>query len=92
VSARPGERARIEAVAVALGVPFQGIWLEAAPASLIDRVAARSGDASDATPDVVREQLARAIGALSASWTRIDTSGSAAATLALARAALGLAA
>jgi aminoglycoside phosphotransferase family enzyme/predicted kinase len=83
------ERAAIEAVAADLGVPFQGLWLEAAADRLVERVAARQGDASDATPDVVRQQLARETGPLSPRWTRIDAGGSAAATLGKAREALG---
>jgi aminoglycoside phosphotransferase family enzyme/predicted kinase len=85
------ERAAIEAVTADLGIPFQGLWLEAAPQQLMDRVAARRGDASDATPEVVRQQLARETGALGPGWTRIGASGSATATLAAARQALGFA-
>jgi predicted kinase len=88
VFARPGERAGIEAVAAGLGVPFQGLWLEAPPDALVGRVAARRGDASDATPDVVRRQLVYRIGDLTPSWTRVDASADAAATLARARVAL----
>jgi predicted kinase len=89
VFAKPAERAEIEAVAASLGVPFQGLWLEAPPEVLVDRVAARRGDASDATPDVVRHQLAYRIGDLAPSWTRVDASAGAPATLARARDAVG---
>ena len=89
VFAKPVERAEIEAVAAGLGVPFQGLWLEAPPDALVDRVAARRGDASDATPDVVRHQLAYRIGDLARSWTRVDASAGMLVTLARARAALG---
>ena len=82
---RPEERAKIEAVAVELGVGFRGLWLEAPPAKLLDRVGARTGDASDATPDVVRQQLGVNTGGLSASWVPVDAGGNAAATLANAR-------
>jgi hypothetical protein len=92
VFARPEERAGIEAVAADLGVAVQGLWLEAPSDKLMDRVGARRGDASDATSDVVRQQLARDSGALSAHWTRIDAGGSAAATLARARRVLVVAA
>jgi aminoglycoside phosphotransferase family enzyme len=85
VFARPEERAAIERAASSLGVPFLGLWLEAPPEDLIVRVGAREGDASDATPEVVRQQLARGGGALSAHWTRLDAGGSAAATLEKAR-------
>jgi aminoglycoside phosphotransferase family enzyme/predicted kinase len=88
VFSRPEERAEIEAVAAKLGVAFRGLWLEAPPSKLLDRVAARRGDASDATPDVVRQQLARDTGPLTTSWASIEAGGKAAATLANARAAL----
>jgi predicted kinase len=89
VFAKPAERAEIEALAAGLGVPFQGLWLEAPPEALVDRVAARRGDASDATPDVVQHQLAYRIGDLAPSWTRVDASAGVTVTLARARAALG---
>jgi aminoglycoside phosphotransferase family enzyme/predicted kinase len=89
VFVHPEERAAIEAAAADLGVPFQGLWLEAAPQRLMDRVAARLGDASDATPDVVRQQLACETGPPGAGWTRIDASESAPETFAAAQQALG---
>jgi uncharacterized protein len=48
-------------------------WLTAPPATLLTRVAARRGDASDADEAVVRRQLARDPGPLD--WTVIDASG-----------------
>jgi aminoglycoside phosphotransferase family enzyme/predicted kinase len=56
---RSGERARIRAAAEAAGLPFRGLWLEAPPEQLLERVAGRTGDPSDATVAVVREQMAR---------------------------------
>ena len=47
-------RAMVEAAAKQAGVPFVGIWLSAPLAVLEARVAARSGDASDATVAVLR--------------------------------------
>ena len=88
VFARPEERAEIEAVAEELGVAFRGLWLAAPPSKLLDRVAARIGDASDATPDVVRQQLAGDTGPLTGSWISMDAGGNAASTLAKAREAL----
>ena len=88
VFARPEERAEIERVASALGIPFRGLWLEAAPDALLDRVAARVGDASDATPDVVRQQIAYETGAFSPRWTRVDAGASPAAIAERARKAL----
>jgi aminoglycoside phosphotransferase family enzyme/predicted kinase len=85
---RPDERAKIEAAAVELGVSFRGLWLEAPPSKLLDRVGARKGDASDATPDVVRRQLAAETRPLTAGWVSVDAGDNAAATLAKAREAL----
>jgi predicted kinase len=50
----PDLRADIEAVAHRLGLEFFGIWLETDLATLVARVTARTGDASDAGPEVVR--------------------------------------
>ena len=68
----------------------RGLWLTAPPEQLFDRVAARRGDASDATPEVVRHQLGRHLGTFSATWKEIDASGSAEATLQSAREAVTL--
>lgn len=58
VYARATERRRIRAVAQRAGVPFTGIWLDMPVADAKSRVAARSGDVSDATPEVVERQAA----------------------------------
>jgi predicted kinase len=87
---RPEERTEIEAVAAELGIAFRGLWLEAEPRKLLDRVAARIGDASDATPAVVRQQLAGDTGALTSSWVPVDAGGHAATTLANAREVLAV--
>jgi aminoglycoside phosphotransferase family enzyme/predicted kinase len=61
---------RAGAEAAAAGFPFAGIWLQAPLPVLRARVAARRGDASDATVEVL-ERTARANpGPLS--WTRLD--------------------
>jgi hypothetical protein len=86
VHARPEERAAIEAVARDAGVEFAGLWLEAAPEVLASRVRGRENDASDATVEVVREQLSYDTGALS--WRRLDASTDVAVTLDRARDAL----
>jgi aminoglycoside phosphotransferase family enzyme/predicted kinase len=88
VHARPDERAAAVALAQRCGVPFAGLWLQAPPAALTARVAARVGDASDATADVIRQQLAYDTGKLE--WPVIETEAGLDATLAQARAALGL--
>lgn len=66
-------RARAERLAADCGVPFHGLFLEAPTAVLEARVAARTGDASDATVEVLHDQLARLTGGVS--WRRIDASG-----------------
>jgi aminoglycoside phosphotransferase family enzyme/predicted kinase len=52
------------------GVPFTGLWLEAPLAVLEQRVAARRGDASDATVAVLREAAGRA--RAPEGWGRVD--------------------
>jgi predicted kinase len=61
-----------------LKVSCNGIWLTAPRDVMIDRVAARTGDASDATPAVVEQQLSQGVGAMD--WTTIDAGGIRAAT------------
>ena len=82
------ERQAVEAVARALGVAFDGIWLTAAPETMLGRIRDRAHDASDATPDVAMAQLGRDCGAID--WSRIDAGGDAAATLTAALRTLGL--
>jgi uncharacterized protein len=67
------ERAQIEAVAADAGVPFDGLWLRAPEDVLVGRVAARRDDASDATPEVVRRQLAIDPGEIA--WRALEASG-----------------
>jgi uncharacterized protein len=83
-SSRADERAALEAVATRCAVPFSGFWLAADPATLAARVTARTGDASDATVDVLQRQLA--LGAGAGNWHPIDASGGADATLTAAHA------
>ena len=54
----------------AIGVPFIGFWLDADRKTLVNRVTARQGDASDADAEVVEHQLKSEIGPLD--WTRVD--------------------
>jgi len=72
VFANPQDRAAIERVAADASVPFLGLWLDAPAPVLIDRTRQRVADASDATADVVRLQLAQDAGAIG--WLRIDAS------------------
>lgn len=56
---RAEDRAALERVANDAGVAFLGVWLEAPPTALAQRVAARTGDPSDATVEVLAAQQAR---------------------------------
>ncbi|MCR5878785.1 bifunctional aminoglycoside phosphotransferase/ATP-binding protein [Phenylobacterium sp. J367] len=69
-----GLRDRVAQLARDAGVPFDGVWLDAPAHVLEARVAARTGDASDANVDVLRGQLERA-GDLEVEWTHVDASG-----------------
>jgi aminoglycoside phosphotransferase family enzyme/predicted kinase len=86
VALREEERASFAAVAAAAGVPFTGLWLEAPKETMLARLAARRGDASDASRDVLAAQLARDPGVVD--WTRLDAGGDREATLAAARRAI----
>jgi len=81
-----GERAAVAAVAGQAGVPFTGLWLTAPDSVLLDRVARRRGDASDADRAVLEQQLKADLGAMN--WREVDVSGDAGAAAAAARAAL----
>lgn len=67
---RPADRSRIRQSAQDRGVPFQGVWLEAAPEVLWQRVEQRSGSASDATVDILSRQLQRNAGDID--WLKLD--------------------
>jgi hypothetical protein len=78
VHGRESERAAVEAVAVRTGARFRGLWLEAPPEILEQRIRDRHGDASDATVEVLRGQL-RTV-APPEGWLRIDCAHDAART------------
>lgn len=86
VFAKPDERAAIEAVAHELGVRFEGLWLEAPSETMMQRVDARKGDASDADRSVVAQQLDYNTGEIS--WQGVDARGSREQSLGNAQAAL----
>ncbi|HET6469718.1 MAG TPA: AAA family ATPase [Geminicoccaceae bacterium] len=69
VYGRAEQRESLERVARQEGVSFHGFWLEAPEPLLETRVEGRSGDASDATPAVVRMQ--RQIDPGSTAWDRV---------------------
>jgi uncharacterized protein len=66
------QRQRIEEIAQSAGASFSGIWLDASPDTLLRRTRERAGDVSDATPDIVREQLGRGAGEVT--WQPVDAS------------------
>jgi len=67
---RAENRERFERVAKARGLPFLGIWLEAAPSVLWHRVDQRTGGPSDATVNILSRQLERDVGEID--WLRLD--------------------
>ena len=88
VSLKPAERRSFRAVAEAVGVPFAGLWL-AAPAKTMDRrLRVRRHDASDASPEVLAQQLRQDPGTID--WVCIDAAAGQEKCLAAARCALGL--
>lgn len=89
VCAHAEERGGLRQIAADMNVPFRGLWLTAPADTLIARVTARRNDASDATADVVRAQIAWVSGEPGAGWTAIDARGTPEATLDNARHALG---
>lgn len=88
VFGQASERAAIEAVAREVGVPFAAIWLAAAGNVLEDRVGLRQTDASDATAEVVRNQIAS--GEPPRNWLWVDAEGDPQSVLVGARAGLEL--
>ncbi len=86
VFAKPPERAAVEQCAQALGVAFHGLFLDADLATRLERVGARSRDASDADAAVALTQESYDLGALD--WTRVDASGTPDETLARAKAVI----
>jgi hypothetical protein len=67
---RPEEREPAAKLAAGLGLRFGGVWLEGPAAELRQRLAARTGDASDAGAAALDDQLSRDTGAID--WDRLD--------------------
>lgn len=88
VYARPGERFAVEALAARMGVPFHGLWLDVPEPERVARVECRTGDASDAGPEVARAQSDYDLGPMR--WTRIDAGRGAGAVIKEAQSLLGL--
>ena len=80
------ERSSFAEVARAAGVPFSGLWLDARPEAMADRIRERVRDASDASPEILAEQLRHDTEEID--WVRIDAGGRAEDCLAAARRAL----
>jgi aminoglycoside phosphotransferase family enzyme/predicted kinase len=79
VFARAEERAAIAAVAAEAKASFEGLFLVADLATRIARVSRRVADASDATPEIARQQEDYQPGSID--WAMVDASGSPAQTL-----------
>jgi uncharacterized protein len=88
VHARPEERSAVEEIAAKLSVRFTGLWLRAPSNELVSRVSERRNDPSDATPEIVQQQLAFDLGPIT--WIPIDTADTTQTAVASARGALGL--
>lgn len=88
VFAKPDERCAAEALAVDLGVPFHGLWLEAPLHIMRDRVEKRQHNASDATAAVIEMQSGYDLGNIQ--WHRVDSSGTKEQTESVGFALLGL--
>jgi len=86
VSALPAQRAALAGLAARLGVPFDGLWLQADPDDLRRRIAERRNNASDATVAVLDRQLEYDLGPMD--WIYIDGSGDKEHTVELARGVL----
>jgi uncharacterized protein len=86
VAATPDERAAIASIAKRAACPFAGLWLEAPILTLVNRVGARHGDASDADAAVVRAQSKYNLGDVS--WAHVDASRTPTETLNVAVAGL----
>src|SRR5918994_1044799 len=68
VFAREDERTAAEALALKVGVPFEGIWLDVPKEVAQARVAGRKADASDATAAVIERQFGYELGRIT--WQR----------------------
>jgi aminoglycoside phosphotransferase family enzyme/predicted kinase len=88
VSLKPAERQSFAATAEKAGVPFSGLWLAASAATMEGRLRARRHDASDASPEVLAQQLRQDPGPMD--WVRFDAGTSPADCLFATRRALGL--
>lgn len=86
VFAQPGERADIANAAGS--ADFAGLFLTADLQSRLERIGARTGDASDADAAIVQEQEKFELGRIN--WARVDASGTPEETVIRAKVALDL--
>ena len=86
VFAMPEERRALADIARQAGVPLHGLFLTADLAVRLQRVGARTGDASDADANIISRQERYHLGALD--WTVIDANGTSEETLRRALTAL----
>ncbi len=73
VQLTPEERLAVKETASRGAAHFTGLWLEAPVERLVERVAKRQRDASDATTGIVSAQARQPTGAMD--WRRVDASG-----------------
>ncbi len=83
VFASSTQRDAVRKAAGKAGVPFTGIWMIATPEIMEQRVVNRQHNASDATVEVLRQQLEYDLGDID--WNIVDSSGEKSATLAAGR-------
>jgi aminoglycoside phosphotransferase family enzyme/predicted kinase len=88
VALTAAERNSFSEIASTAGVPFTGLWLQAKPEAMADRIRRRSHDASDASPEVLAAQLREDPGEVD--WIHIDAAGPPEACLAASRRALSV--
>jgi aminoglycoside phosphotransferase family enzyme/predicted kinase len=88
VSLTSEERSSFAAIAATARVPFSGIWLSAPTESTVARLDGRRDDASDATPQILEQQLRHDPGFID--WVRVDVGTDRDTSFAAVRQALGL--
>jgi uncharacterized protein len=88
VSLNEDERHSFASIAKQAGVPFSGIWLSAPADVMVARLRDRHNHASDASVEVLKQQLRRDPGPLD--WQRVNVGGDRDTNLAAVRNALQL--
>ncbi|MCG8491072.1 MAG: AAA family ATPase [Sneathiellales bacterium] len=71
---RQCDQVNFEKIAKLTHVPFDGIWLDVDPEIMAQRIEGRTQDASDATVDILRKQLAKPV-TIEENWHRLDGNG-----------------